>query len=130
MIFGLCSIFLSSIFLLDIAKHFLFYSNGEVWKEIRSSASKQVVPRRVGNFVEPLCDIADELLEHLESTRKESGNDIRPEVNKWAFQGMSILYCDDDSWILLNCVEVAARKASASIYNNSFCTLLWSHSAN
>ncbi len=67
-------------------------SNEEVWKKIRSSASKQVVPRRVGNFVEPLCDIADELLEHLESTRKESGNDIRPEVNKWAFQGIIFRY--------------------------------------
>ncbi len=93
-----------------------------MWKKIRSSASKQVVPRRVGNFVEPLCDIADELLEHLESTRIESGNDIRPEVNKWAFQGMSILYCDDDSSIPLNCVEVELLQV--------YLYYTWSHAMN
>ena len=68
--------------------HF-FNSGGEVWKKIRSTASKQVIPRRVGNFVEPLSDIADEFLAHLESIKDEFGNvdDIRPELSKWSFQG-------------------------------------------
>lgn len=60
-----------------------------MWKRFRSNASKQVTPRRVGNFVEPLCDVAVKLLSHLESIRDESGGvqDIRPELHKWAFQG-------------------------------------------
>ena len=51
-----------------------------------------MIPRRVGNFVGPLSDIADGLLSHLESIKDESGNvhDIRPQLNKWAFQGKMI----------------------------------------
>ena len=39
--------------------------------------------------MEPLCDIAEDLLSHLESIQDEAGNiqDITPEMNKWAFQG-------------------------------------------
>ena len=64
-------------------------SNDELWKTIRSNASKQIIPRRVGNFVEPLCGIAKELLAHLETMQDDSGNvaDIMPELAKWAFQG-------------------------------------------
>ena len=48
-----------------------------------------MIPRRVGNFVEPLSDIADEFLAHLESIKDKFGNvdDIRPELSKWSFQG-------------------------------------------
>ena len=43
----------------------------------------------MGNFVGPLSDIADELLAHLDTIKDKSGNvlDMRPELNKWAFQG-------------------------------------------
>jgi len=43
----------------------------------------------VGNFVEPLTDIAGDFIEHLESLMDESGKvaDVTPEVYKWAFQG-------------------------------------------
>ena len=60
-----------------------------MWKKTRSNATKQVVPRRVGNFVEPLSVIAEELLSHLEAIKDESGavQDIVPEIAKWAFQG-------------------------------------------
>lgn len=66
-----------------------FYSIGELWKRYRSNASRQVVPRRVANFVEPLCVIAEGLLSHLETLQDEDGNvqDITPEMYKWAFQG-------------------------------------------
>ena len=62
---------------------------GKEWKRTRSNASKQVVPRRVGNFVEPLSVIANELLSYLEAIKDESGTvaDITPECLKWAFQG-------------------------------------------
>ena len=60
-----------------------------MWKKTRSNAAKQVVPRRVANFVEPLSIIAEELLSHLESIQDESGNvqDIGDELLKWGFQG-------------------------------------------
>jgi len=48
--------------------------NGELWKKTRSSASKQVIPHRVGSFVGPLCEIADDFLSHLESKMDDSGN--------------------------------------------------------
>ncbi len=76
-----------------MASHaFLLSRNGEVWKKTRSNAAKQVVPRRVGNFVEPLCVVADQLLSHLETLQDESGNveDIRSDLYKWAFQGSII----------------------------------------
>ena len=64
--------------------------NKEVWKRTRSNAAKQVVPRQVGNFVEPLCTVAEQLFSHWETVQDESGNvpDIRPALYKWAFQGM------------------------------------------
>ena len=63
---------------------------GELWKTSRSNAAKQVVPRRVGNFVEPLSVFADELLSHLEKVKDESGTvqNIGQELSKWAFQGL------------------------------------------
>ena len=49
----------------------------------------------MGNFVEPLSDIAVKLLSHLESIGDESGvQDIRPELHKWAFQGTVSLILD------------------------------------
>lgn len=48
------------------------------------------MPRRVGNFADPLCDIVDEFLSHLNKNIMDgSGNvsDIVPELAKWAFQG-------------------------------------------
>ena len=64
-------------------------SNKEDWKRTRSNAAKQVVPRRVNNFVEPLCTVAEQLLAHWEILQDESGNvpDIRFDLYKWAFQG-------------------------------------------
>ena len=80
-----------------LSKTFFFFSKDEEWKQTRSNAAKQVVPRRVGNFVEPLCDIAEEFLSHLETIQDEVGNiqDIAPEMNKWAFQGEALCVHDD-----------------------------------
>ena len=67
-------------------------STGEVWKQYRSDTAKQVIPRRVRNFVEPLCVVTEDLLSYLETLQDEVGNvqDIVPELNKWGFQ--STLY--------------------------------------
>ena len=72
------------------SKTFYLFSKDEEWKQARSNAAKQVVPRRVGNFVEPLCDIAEELLSHLETIQDEAGNiqDVSTEISKWTFQGV------------------------------------------
>ena len=76
-----------------IIRNSIIYRKGEVWKKIRSAAAKQVVPRRVANFVEPLSIVAEELLSHLESIQDESGvvQDITPELSKWAFHGKYML---------------------------------------
>ncbi len=60
----------------------------EEWKRLRSLASKQIAPRRVRNFVDPMCDIVDDFIGHLEGIMDDQGNiaDIPPEVSKWTFQ--------------------------------------------
>lgn len=72
-----------------VPNNYCLCSTGEEWKKTRSNAAKQVVPRRVGSFVEPLSVIAEELLSHFETLQDEAGNvqDIRDEMYKWAFQG-------------------------------------------
>ena len=71
-------------------KSFMVCRKGEVWKSSRSKAAKQIVPRRVANFVEPLCVIAEDFLSHLETLQDESGNvqGVDAELFKWAFQGI------------------------------------------
>ena len=68
------------------------YRSDAEWKRTRNAASKQVVPRRVGNFVTPMCDIADNFITHLEGVMEEDGNisNIPPEVPKWMFQSNDI----------------------------------------
>ena len=86
-------------------------SQGEEWRKIRSNATKQVIPRRVANFVEPLSVIAEELLSHLEALQDEGGNvqDVSPELSKWAFQGR---YCETKpAYVLtsyLDCMDLCS----------------------
>ena len=84
----------SGIIAIIICLHESACRKGEEWKKIRSGAAKQVVPRRVYNFVEPLSVIAEELMCHMGSLKDESGNvhDIRHEVLKWAFQGQMLIF--------------------------------------
>ena len=69
---------------------FLIFSGGSEWKRIRSAGSKQVLPQRVAQFVTPLSEIADVLVDKLEESRDEDGNisDVRDFAVKWSFQGM------------------------------------------
>ena len=50
------------------------------------------MPRRVANFVTPMCDIIDNFITHLEGVMDEDGNisNITPEVSKWTFQSNDI----------------------------------------
>ena len=63
----------------------------------------------MGNFVEPLSDIADEFLAHLGAIKDESGDvyDLQPELNKWAFQGNSHRESYSLDEYILNHVQVS-----------------------
>ncbi|XP_064393549.1 probable cytochrome P450 49a1 [Halichondria panicea] len=67
----------------------LIFAHGEDWKRIRSAIGKQVIPRRVGNLTPVLCDVTEDLLNHLEETTTSNGErieDITLIMTKWAFQ--------------------------------------------
>ena len=66
------------------------YSKGEEWKRIRSSASKQIVPRRVANYAPGLCEIGDGFVEYIRRKRGHDGylEDVSSALTKWAFQGL------------------------------------------
>ena len=65
------------------------HRDGAEWKRIRSAAAKQVIPRRVGNFVSPLNEIADDFLQYVAGIRNKEGyvEDIKIVMDKFAFQG-------------------------------------------
>ena len=71
--------------------HYLsfFYRGGKEWKRIRSSASKQIVPRRVANYAPGLCEIGDGFVEYVRRKRGPDGylEDVSSALVKWAFQG-------------------------------------------
>ena len=64
-------------------------SSGEEWQKIKSAGTRPVYARRVGNMTEPLCEIADDLVAHIEKIRDPDGNvhDVLTETMKWAFAG-------------------------------------------
>ena len=65
-----------------------FYRRGKEWKHIRSSASKQIVPR-VANYAPGLCEIGDGFVEYVRRKRGPDGllEDVSSALVKWAFQG-------------------------------------------
>ena len=71
--------------------HYLsfFYRGGKEWKHIRSSASKQIIPRRVANYAPGLCEIGDGFVEYIRHKRGPDGllEDVSSALMKWAFQG-------------------------------------------
>ncbi len=74
---------------------YLHCRHGEDWKRIRSAIGKQVIPRRVGNLTPVLCDVTEDLLNHLEETTTSNGErieDITLIMTKWAFQSMFPTY--------------------------------------
>ena len=68
---------------------FHVYRGGKEWKHIRSSASKQIVPRRVANYAPGLCEIGDGFVEYIRHKRGPDGylEDVNSALTKWAFQG-------------------------------------------
>ena len=70
------------------------YSANKEWKRIRSSASKQVVPRRVASFTASINELSREFTDHLASVALRGGgniDDITDKVSKFALQGDHIL---------------------------------------
>jgi len=73
------------------AKHIFTFSGGNEWKRIRSAGKKQIIPRRVGNYAAALGKFANQLGDHLYTTRNTKGcvADVQTEMMKYAFQGVS-----------------------------------------
>eukprot|EP00731_Ephydatia_muelleri_P017926 Em0010g1024a len=71
----------------------LGFTKGEEWKRIRSSASKQIVPRRVANYTPGLCEIGDVFVEYIRRKRRPDGylEDVYSALMKWAFQGIGYM---------------------------------------
>ena len=69
-----------------------FYRGGKEWKHIRSSASKQIIPRRVANYAPGLCEIGDGFVEYVRRKRGPDGllEDVSSALMKWAFQGYNL----------------------------------------
>eukprot|EP00731_Ephydatia_muelleri_P017870 Em0010g968a len=69
------------------------FSKDEEWKRIRSSASKQIVPRRVANYAPGLCEVADDFVEYIRCKRGSDGylEDVYSALMKWAFQGIGYM---------------------------------------
>ena len=65
------------------------HSKGEEWKQLRSSASKQIVPRRVANYAPGLCEVGDGFVEYIRCKRGSDGylEDVCSALMKCAFQG-------------------------------------------
>ncbi|KAL5469466.1 hypothetical protein EMCRGX_G030723 [Ephydatia muelleri] len=71
----------------------MVFTGGKEWKRIRSSASKQIVPRRVANYAPGLCEIGDGFVEYVRRKRGPDGylEDVSSALVKWAFQGICFM---------------------------------------
>ena len=75
------------------------YSAGKEWKRICSSASKQIVPRRVASFTASINELNREFTDYLAAVVHRSGgniNDMYEEITKFAFQGdneLTVCWC-------------------------------------
>ena len=67
------------------------YRAGEEWKKLRSGASRQVTPRRVGNYTSTMCELASDFADHLVAVRNDDCivRSIQDELMKFAFRGMT-----------------------------------------
>ena len=68
------------------------------WKRLRSAMTKQVTPRRVTHFTEPLSLVSDSLCEHIRITRDANGwmTDIAHPMQNWATRGIIKVVYDED----------------------------------
>ncbi len=76
----------------------MVFAHKNEWKRLRSAMTKQVTPRRVTHFTQPLCTVADSLCEHIKNTRDANGwmEDMwRPMLN-WAMSGIVKVIFDED----------------------------------
>lgn len=76
----------------------LVFSSGKNWKRLRSAIAKQVIPRRLSNFTSALYSVADDLCDHLASSRSQEGEiaDIWPSMQNWALKGVSRVVFNED----------------------------------
>ncbi len=93
--------------------------------------SKQVIPRRVGNLTPVLCDITDDLLNHL-TVSFDSGKieDITSVMTKWAFQSTYIsAICRKLLAISLWCMHVYVVSSLDPVTKCFICILIHTDTA-
>ena len=76
----------------------MVYSHKDDWKRLRSAMTKQVTPRRITHFTEPLSLVSDSLCEHIRNTRDANGwmTDIWRPMQNWALRGTTKIVFDED----------------------------------
>ena len=76
----------------------MVFSHKNDWKRLRSAMTKQVTPRRVTHFTEPLSLVSDSLCEHIRNTRDANGwmTDIWRPMQNWALRGTTKIVFDED----------------------------------
>ena len=76
----------------------MVFSHKDDWKRLRSAMTKQVTPRRVTHFIEPLSLVSDSLCEHIRNTRDANGwmTDIAHPMQNWAARGIIKVVYDED----------------------------------
>ena len=67
----------------------LVFSHKNDWKRLRSAMTKQVTPRRLTHFTEPLSAVSDSLCDHMINTIDSEGwvSDIWQPMQRWAMKG-------------------------------------------
>ena len=76
----------------------LVMSHKNDWKRLRSAMTKQVTPRRLAHFTEPLAAVSDSLCDHMINTRDSEGwvSDIWQPMQRWALKGtMKIIFTQE-----------------------------------
>ena len=68
------------------------------WKRLRSAMTKQVTPRRLTHFTEPLSAVSDSLCDHMINTRDSEGwvSDIWQPMQRWALKGTTKVVFNED----------------------------------
>ena len=76
----------------------MIFSSGAEWRRLRSALSKQIIPRRVANFIPSFYAVSDALCIHLANQRNEADwvDDVHDILGKWALKGIASIVFKKD----------------------------------
>ena len=71
----------------------LAFSTGAAWRKLRSTMSRQIVPRKIANYIPGLCKVSEDLCDHLAAQRNTDGwvDDVFDATGKWSLKGVSFV---------------------------------------